>query len=403
MKTFAYKGFSSQGQSARGLIEAWGAKEARDLLSRQGIYAEWVKPAGASRSWVWTRRHIPFRRDARAVLYRELSVMMQAGLTLTQALTMLVDSPLPQGQSSALAGLRDRIREGSSLADAVQEAGPQFSSFEHAVIRSGEQSGQLGQVLSQLATHVEEQGRISDRLISALTYPAIVLSLGMVVGLFMLVFMLPWLRALLEENGVPLPWLTRGAIGLGQALLWIAPLAFALLVWGSVHIRRQWRTRLDFRIRMDQRFFNAPLLGSYHKTLVHIRFTRTLSLLLRNGATLMDALLPAARASSSPWVVACMEQEREAIRQGAVFSEAMARIPPLRDELPGWLRAGEASGDLPAMLDAAGARAELRWERLLTRTMTLLESGLMIVVGIFVFLLALSILLPILSMNALLQ
>jgi len=400
MPTFEYRGYDHAGQVSRGLIEALDPKEAREKLAQQGVLTEKIEAAGA-RKWSWRRRAQTFDLDARAMFYRELASMLQAGLPLSQSLSLLMQAPEMSDNSAMVAGIRDRITEGRSLAESLGEGSGRVTAFEQSVVATGERSGRLDDVIHRLADFLEEQRQLRDRLISALLYPAVILGLSLVVGAGLLFFMLPAFETLLLDSGMPLPPLTRWVMAGSQLAAWLLPIAVLALMLAVGYIRRRWHQDPSYRVQVDQRLHRLPVFKSFYAVLVNLRFTRTLSMLLQSGLPLLDALQQAGRASGSPWLEALILKEAEQVRHGTTLSEAIARIPPLSGTLPGWIRAGEASGDLTGMLEHAAKRSQQTWERRITRSMTLVESGLVIVVGAIVFVLALAIVLPILSLNRL--
>ena len=133
--------------------------------------------------------------------------------------------------------------------------------------------------------------------------------------------------------------------------------------------------------------------------LASLRFCRTLSVLLKGGVALIDGLVLAGRATGSPWVARIAAEEAETVRHGGRLSDAVARIPPLAESLPGWIRIGEASGGLAKLLDSAGQRYQVRWDRFITRCLSFLEPILIIAIGGFVLLVTLSVLLPVLQLS----
>lgn len=403
MRTFEYKGFNPAGHLRRGLVEALDVKDAREKLAQQGVLAESVQPAGQTGRRVWRRRDVLFELDTRAAFYRELASIIAAGLPLSGALALLVDAPEMGNNRPLIAGIRDRIGEGIALADALAMASPNVTEFEKAVVQTGERSGRLDEVLDQLATYLEEERKLRDRLITALIYPAVILGLSLVVGMALLFFMLPAFQNLLQEAGLELPWITRFTLAGARVGAWLTPVILLVLVGAGMWTRKRWKTDPDYRVAADRRLHRMPVYRSFYSVLANIRFTRTLSMLLNSGVPLLESLGQAASSCGSPWIQSLMDTEIEAVRHGTALSDALTRIPPLSGTLPGWVRAGEASGDLQGMLEHAAARSQQVWERWITRTMTMVESSLVIVVGVFVFILALSIIMPILSLNQVLQ
>ncbi len=402
MSTFEYHGYTRDGKSARGLLEALDLKQAREKLLRQGILAESVTRAGRPRSLWWGRRRL-FTLDTRAAFYRELASMLAAGLPLTTALGLLVDAPEMGNERAVVAGIRDRIAEGLPLARAVAEAAGGVTQFEQAVIETGEQTGQLDSVLDRLAGFLEEERVLRDRWWGALLYPAVIVVLSVVVAVVMGAVLLPAFRELLLDAGLELPALTRATLFVFGVTVWLLPLALVagigLALWG----RRHYRRHEGFRLALDRHRYRWPVVGPFYALQSALRFSRTLAMLLTQRVPLLTALVQSGQATGSPWLAQRLEGVADAVKHGEALSTALAGVGPLADRLPGWVRAGEASGDLAGMLGQAAARLQQAWERRIARGMVLLESGLIILVGAGVFLLALSIILPILSLNQTLQ
>lgn len=390
MKTFEYKGFDGDGHVCKGLVEALSIKDARGKLVDDGILAERVSLTG---------RRLRFPAESRAVLYRELSALLAAGFTLVRALEMLIQSPEMRDSRIVLAGIRDRVREGGSLAEALSEATGSITTFEHAIIQAAEQSATVELMLERLASFLEQQEELKGRIQGALIYPSIVLAVGICVAVLMLGFLIPRARDMLSSVNVSLPALTRFMIGLGEAVLkWGVPfLAVAVLVF--FYLRYRLSRDVDFRTDWNRRLFRVPLLGRGYTILVSLRFSRTLSILLRGGVSLIESLILAGRATGSAWVGQLAESEAESVRHGSSLSDAVRRIPPLSTSLPGWIQVGEASGGLERLLDNAGDRCQAHWDRFISRSLSLLEPLLILVIGGFVLLVTLAVLLPVLSLS----
>jgi general secretion pathway protein F len=402
MRTFSYRGFREGGTACSGLIEALDLKDAREKLSTQGVMPERVQAAEGQRRGVrW--RQAAFHREARGEFYRELGILLRAGLPLLHALEVLLETPERDAGALALAALRDRIRDGRALASAMAEVTPEVTEFERAALTAGERAGSLEAVLSHLADYLEEQGRAREQLQSALIYPAIVLALAALVTAGLMGVMLPNLGRLLSEANVPLPALTRGmlAVGhytgsLGLPILAVAVLAIVLYV-------RHVKADLALKETWERRFLSWPGLGRGWGLVLADRFCRTMALLLRGGVPLVESMELAGPATGSVWVSGLLKKGAEAIRHGQSVSNALRSVPPLSKTLPGWVHAGEASGRLEEIFERAGERYRLQWQRRVRRALTVLEPALILAVGLLVLVVALSVLLPILSLNRTLQ
>jgi general secretion pathway protein F len=298
-----------------------------------------------------------------------------------------------------LAGVRDRLREGQGLAHALAENSVEVTAFERSVIEVGERVGTLPEVLLRLAQFLDEQKKLRERILTALLYPAVVLLLAILVAVALLGFLLPWVTRMMQEAGVPLSGLTRGMLGLRAWLGPLALLAVTLGVLGWRRFRRKLQTSDEACQRFDQRLLRWPLVGRGYAALINMRFARTLAMLLRGGVQLVEALAIAGRATGSAWTVHGTTLGAERVKHGASLAAALRTIAPLNISLPAWVQAGEAGGDLAALLEHAADRYQQQWDRLMTRTMSLIEPALILLVGVFVLLIALAILLPILSIN----
>jgi general secretion pathway protein F len=153
------------------------------------------------------------------------------------------------------------------------------------------------------------------------------------------------------------------------------------------------------RRRWDAFLFRVPVLGHGYRLVGNLRFARTLAILLQSGVSAIEGFSMAARATGSPWIAHLAIQEAESIRQGEKLSDAVERVPPLSDFLPAWIRTGEASGGIAALLENAASRYQYRLDRYVARSMTILPLVLILVVAAFVLLIALAVLLPVFSLS----
>jgi len=402
MRTFAYKGFDSAGAVRRGLIEAQDLKEAREKLMARGILPQQVSPSdSAAGSLLGSRRETSFKAESRVAFYRELGVLLGAGLPLVAAMEILMESPELGVSPSLLAGVRDRIREGVSLATALSAMAPHIKPYEKAILEVGEKSGNLEAMLERLALFLEEQEHLREKIVSALIYPSIILAFAVVVAVVLLGFVVPAAASVITEQSdkLQLPILTRMMMLMGRILLFAIPVALLAGLFGRSYLKQRMLAEPTLRFRLDQWLFKMPLVGRGYTIAANLRCARTLSILLQGGVGLVEALALAGRSTGSVWVAHLMEAEAESIRHGSSLADAIRRVPPLSRSLPAWIQAGEASGALERLLDTAGNAYQHQWNRYVSRTLSWLEPVLILAIGIFVLLVTLSVLLPIISLN----
>jgi len=390
LQTFNYRGYDQAGHLRKGLVEAVNAKDARKRLAATGTLVEDISAAGAGAR---------FPVEDRLVFYRELSSLLGAGLPMVKALDTLIETPGAEHSRALLAGVRDAVREGAALSDALAAAAESVGVFEQSVIKAAERSGDVEHMLERLSGFLEEREHLRQRVLSALIYPAIVFVVGVLVAIVMLGFLVPRAQDILVKADVPLPAITKAMIGLGSMAVRVGAPALIALAVGMLVLRRRMGSDEDLRVRWDRFLFGFPLVGKGYAILVNLRFAQTLAVLTRGGVPLMEGLVLAGKASGSPWVARLSERGGEEVRHGSSLSDAVREIPPLAEALPGWIRIGEAGGGMERLLDTAGRRYAERWDRFIARCLSFLEPVLILIIGAFVLLVTLSIVLPVISLS----
>ena len=392
MKTFEYKGYKLSGSKCKGLIEAMHPKAAKELLVKDGVLVESLSEAGAKSKYV--------SADLRSVIYREISALLAAGMPLVTALSTLMKTSEMRDVEGVLGKVRDRVREGSSLAQAFSGTRTDISKFEQATIDVAERASSLEVVLVQLADFIDEHEKIRARIQQAMIYPALVLGLGVCVAVVMLGILLPRTQKLMGGGVVAdMPLLTRIMLDLGDGMWPWGVLVVAALVIVGVWVVRYIRADNNLRIRCDQKIYKLPLIGRGYRLLSAIRFARTLAILVRAGVSLVEGVGLAGRATGSSWIEQLADRETESLRHGSTLADAIRKIPPLADQLPGWIEVGEASGSLDSMLDRAATRCQVNFDRYLNKTLVLIEPMLLLFIGGFVLLIVLSVMLPMFSLS----
>ncbi len=390
MNTYEYRGFDKSGQSSRGLIEALTVKNAREKLAAGGVLAEKVSLSGSVSK---------FKVSQRSVTYRQLSALLGAGIPLEKALQLLVESPEMRNVQVILAGVRDRVREGSSLAAAFTSMCDSVTSFEGAIIEAAEKSATVDVMLERLADFIDEQEKLKAGVLSALLYPSIVVCLALMVAVAVLGFLVPWYRDKLLEFNLPLPAIIKHMAATGTFLSYsIVPaiVAIGLLVW---YLKGKFRNDEDFRVKVDRKIYGWPMLGRGYRMLGNLRFARTMSILLGGGVSLIDGLVLSGRATGSAWIARLSAKEAESVRHGSSLSDAVRNIPPLADSLAGWVQMGEASGELGPLMEKAGLKYQDEWNRYTSRCLTILEPALILFVAVLVLLLILPVLMSVINLS----
>ncbi|MBN8231436.1 type II secretion system inner membrane protein GspF [Corallococcus macrosporus] len=414
MPVFEYRGLDSQGRQKKGLLEADSPKTLRSKLRADGIFlTDVLGQAEGSRVGVskganasLLARDVDLRKLGRgrvstedvAILTRQLATLLGAGVTIVDSLNALVDQAEKERLKRALSDIKQRVNEGSSLADAFSQHPKIFPSIYINMVRAGEASGALDQVLLRLADFTENQAKLQQKIIGTMIYPVIMLAVGGGILVLLMVFVVPKVTKIFETMRATLPLNTRiliGASNLMQAWWFIIIPAF---IAGVVAFLR-WIKSPKGKPKWDRFTLKAPIFGSLVRLLAISRFARTLATLLKSGVPMLAALDIVKAVMTNSVLADAVENARESIREGESIANPLKRsgqFPPLVYHM---VAIGEKSGQLEDMLLSVADSYETQVNVRIGALTSLLEPMLIVVMGVMIAFVALSILMPILQVN----
>ncbi|NIL15890.1 type II secretion system protein GspF [Pseudomonas sp. ATCC PTA-122608] len=399
MPTYDYRAQDRHGRRCKGQQEADSLRHARQLLRERGLLPSQVQVT-AERSAQGQGRRAGLSAGELALLTLQLSTLVQAGLPLEEALEAVAQQSQKRRITSLLSQVRGRVMEGQSLAAALGTFPRAFPELFQATVAAGERSGHLGQVLEQLAAYTEARQASRQRIQLALVYPALLMFACVVIVGFLLGYVVPDVVKIFVDSGQPLPVLTQVMIALshglrayGLVLLLMVLGAVALLHWSLRQSRWRWHWhRLALRV---------PLLGGVFRAMEAARFASTLAILGKSAVPLVDALEIAAAVIGNVTIRARMREVARSVREGGTLTrglEAGGDIPPLMLHM---IASGERAGELDAMLARAAEQQEKSLAARIALVVSLFEPAMLVVMGGVVLLIVMAILLPILSLNQL--
>jgi general secretion pathway protein F len=407
MPVFAYKGVNAAGRSIQGFVDADSARTARTKLRRDGVFLtelaeekrEDVVAARASRFPSLTLRRIS-SLDL-ALTTRQLSTLIAAGIPLVSALGALTEQVENKRLKGVLGGVRDRVNEGASLADALGQAGT-FPDLYVGMVRAGEAGGALETVLERLAEYLEGQVRLRNKVGSILIYPAVMFFFAMVVVAALVTVVLPQITELLASLDQELPIYTRLIIGLSNFARdwWWAILAAGVglgVLFGAAIRTERGRRGWD-RFKLD-----LPVAGRVVRLVAISRFTRTLSTLLAGGIPIVRALDVSKHVAANVILGEAVDAARTSLTEGATLAAPLRASGEFPAMVVHMVDVGERSGALEAMLAKVADTYDEQVETSVTRLTALLEPLLiMFMVGI-VLVIIFATLAPLLQITSSLQ
>ena len=411
MPVFEYSGLTEGGKNVRGIRDAESSKTLRAILRKDGVYLTDARPAEAGAVQGAQKTGLSREIDIGAALgfsgvssqdlaiaTRQLATLISAGIPLVEALTALVDQVEQPRLKRVMGVIKQKVNEGSSLADALKEHPKVFSELYVNMIRAGESSGALDVVLVRLADFTEGQAQLRNKIIGAMLYPAIMVVVGTAIVGILFVVVIPKVTKIFEDMNVTLPWTTRILIGISTfarddwyVLLVLLP----LLVFGARRFLKSPRGRAWW----DRAQLRAPVFGVLIRMLAISRFARTLATLLASGVPLLTAMDIVRNIVSNTLLADTIDNARDAIREGESIAAPLKRsgqFPPLVYHM---IAIGEKSGQLEEMLQNVAKSYESQVEMRVGALTSLLEPIMIVAMGGGVAFIVFSILMPIMQLN----
>ncbi|TFY89851.1 type II secretion system protein GspF [Pseudomonas kairouanensis] len=399
MPTYDYRAQDRDGRACRGRQEADSPRHARQLLRERGLLPNQVQ-AASERAARGPVRVAGLSAADLALLTLQLSTLVQAGLPLEQALQAVAQQSQKLRVSSLLAQVRDRVMEGQSLASALGVFPRAFPEVFRATIAAGERSGHLGHVLEQLACYTEARQASRQKIQLALVYPALLMFACVAIVGFLLGYVVPDVVRIFIDSGQPLPWLTQAMIAFSQGLRTYGLVLLALLLGAGAALR--WSlSQPRWRWQWHRLALHLPLLGGVFRAMEAARFASTLAILGKSAVPLVDALEIAAAVIGNVTIRARMSDVARSVREGGTLTRGLelgGDIPPLMLHM---IASGERAGELDTMLARAAEQQEKSLAARIALVVSLFEPAMLVVMGGVVLLIVMAILLPILSLNQL--
>ena len=395
MPRFEYGGFDASGAKVTGTIEAPGRRAALETLRNQQIFATEVQEiasAGRRKSFRWQRRRIPLLELAAAT--RQMATLLGAGLPLDEVLGAVAEQSDRPAMALALNRAREEVVQGQALHLALEAQERIFSPLYVNMVKVGESSGTLDQVLAQLADLQENQARTRSRIRAALTYPALMGLVGSAVLVLLFVFVVPQITRMLDNLGMELPLLTRLLIATADLFAGSWWLLLLLIVLAAVALRRYARSEKG-SLFLHRRALQLPLIGRLNLFTATARVSRTLATLLQSGVPLLTSLEIARGLMSNKILRQVLADTAVAVREGEGLAAPLQRSGVFPRLMVQMAAAGEKSGQLENMLLRAAQSYEQQVELSIAGLLPLLEPLMILVMGSVVGVVVLAILLPI--------
>ncbi len=403
MSVFAYTKLNNAGARDSGTIDASTVSDARRKLCAAGVHVIEIaesQPRISKRADVTSTaegNHRIRQRELTTATW-QLSTLLHAGIPLVPALSALVEQLSNQYLAEVFAQIRDKVNEGKSFADSLAEYPGYFPEIYVSLVRAGEATGTLENVLSRLAQMSEKRNNLANKVKAAMVYPLFMALVGAAVVVFVFTFIIPSITKLFLEINRQLPWPTVMLIKIStfiQSYLWILTLVLGALVTSFV---LAFRTEAG-RNLWDKYILRCPLVGSLILKISISRFSRTLAVLLASGLPIVEALGLGRKVIGNRVLAGIVENAKDSISHGRSIAQSFREkeiFPPIVIHI---IAAGEKSGSIEEGLANVADVFDNEVESAVKALTSLLEPVMIILLGIIIGFIVLSILLPIFDIN----
>ena len=413
MPIFHYQAFDATGALHKGTQDAANESEVRQLLRSKDLFPKEIRTSRFTRKSNKAKSSEGFklpefakRRNYAKLLMlftRQLEVLLDATIPYDKAFQLIIPQTEDHSFQSILSEIRGRLLEGESLANSMEKHPEAFPAMYISMVRSGENGGNLGMIMKRLADYYERQDRLRSQIRSAMIYPAFMTVFGFAVVVFMVTNIVPKITRIFESRDAALPLPTRLLIGLSELLsgnlLVLAVVVLLMILSGTIFLRspsgRRFRDWTELKLPMFNRIWIKILVA---------RYCQTLGTLLKSGVDLKTSLEIAKHVVVNRRFISALDKMIiDVNNKGVPLSAAMGKLEYFPEYVRHVVAIGEEAARVDELLEKVADRMQEEIQSLVEALTALLQPALILLMGGIVGFIALAVLLPMLSMNQLLQ
>ncbi|NLZ74667.1 type II secretion system F family protein [Candidatus Falkowbacteria bacterium] len=397
MPIFKYTAEDLNGRKKRGVIVGVNESEVANKLRRKELNPLLLVDITNTFEGKLNLFLSPIKTKDLVVFSRQFSVMISANVPVVESLLILVDQTDNIAFKNMLAEIAFEVDSGSFLSDSFAKRPKVFSDFFVNIVRSGESSGKLDEVLNYLADETEKNYDISSKIKGAMIYPIFIVIALIGVAIILMIYIIPSLTSTFTESGLDLPWATRAVMAVSNFLQkYIVVLAFAIV--GFVLLLRLYAKTYGGRRNLDILKLKLPIFGKLFSYIYLMRFTRSLSTLLKGGVPITRSLSIVAEVVGNTIYRELILETLESINDGNPLSSVMENSSYVPNMVPQMIAVGEKTGKIDSVLDRITDFYERESSNMLDNLSKLMEPIIMVIMGIGVGIMVAAVLLPMYNM-----
>lgn len=395
MATFSYKARNMAGEVVEGTLVADTTAGAARVLAERSLLPVQLEQVQAAQKSLLTGRTRRVKLAKVGMMYEQLADLLRAGVPLLRALSVLSAQSASPALTQVLREVHEDVAGGDSLADAMQKHPYAFPELHASMVRAGEKGGFLEDVLTRLAEFVARQDALRNKFIGAMIYPCVLLFGAIAAVVFIMTFVVPGIREVLEGQDLPLP--SRIVFSLSDMLQHHYVTILGIVVGAVIVIVGYFHTSAG-RATKAQLQLRAPALGKIYTMVSLCRFCRVFGTLLANGIPILQSLRIAKDSTGNPILAEAVEKAAENVRHGEPLAAPLAASKVFPPVIVDMIAVAEESNTLDKVLVEIADTQEERTARQIDFVVRLLEPAMLIVMGAAIGFIAIALLLPILLM-----
>ncbi|MGG5462967.1 type II secretion system F family protein [Clostridium sp. B9] len=396
MANYKYKAINSEGQRIEGTQTADSESQVREILLSNEYYPLSIEKDNAKNRRGFSFSHKVKLKDI-AVFCRQFYVMLDSGLSVGRALSILIDQGENQKMREALVGVNSDVKRGETLASSMKKRKDVFPNLLISMIDAGEQSGNLDIILKRMAEYYEKETKIRGKIKSAMIYPIVLGVVAIVAITFILTFVMPTFIQMFEENNVELPIATKMVLATSKMLGKYGIIIFLVLVVGIILLGKYLKSE-EGQYKLSVINLRLPVIKKLTQKIIVSRFTRTMGIVSSSGMSLVKSLEIVASVVGNKIAEKELLGVKDKVVRGESLGDSIMKIKIFPPMLASMVKIGEESGSLDSILDKTADFYDDELEREINTATALIEPAMIVVMGVIIGFLLISILTPMFKM-----
>ena len=395
MSTFNYTALDNLGKKKKGVLSAQSEREARKFIKDLNLTPIIVTQSEGIRGIKSKVKN----KDI-VIMTRQIATLLEANTSIIDALKITADQLNNKDLITILYSLREDVIQGKRLGQSMMKYPGVFDNTYSSLVTAGDSSGNLDTIFNKLADYLEESASIRQKVISALTYPFILIGFSIIVIVSLLVFVLPQVINQFIKAGAELPLITKLLLGLSNNIFIILFIILAIYI-GLALLYKRFISEENNHISAHKRFLKIPLIGNFILTSEIERFSSTMALIMESGTNLDTALDESAKVFNNKYLNSLIIEAKNDVIEGKDFIYSLKQTNIFPDIFIQLISSGYKSGNLIKMFHKSSSFLKNEIETKRSIFLSLLEPLVIIFMGGFIMLIVLAILIPIMQMNTL--